>query len=79
MSLKFKIAFFNTILFLLIFDMIYLIVWIFSIQMNPVKAILVAGIAALLMPWVRKNDRPSGRKVVIHNFVYSFYRKKFKP
>lgn len=49
MPLKFKIVFYNLMLFLIIFDVIYLVVWILSIEMNPVKAVLVAGFTALLM------------------------------
>lgn len=78
MSLKFKIVFFNVIMFLIIFDIIYLIVWIFSVQMNPVKAVIVAGIAALLMPWVRATHLESGRKVFLRSFASVLYRKLLK-
>lgn len=78
MSLKFKIVFFNVIMFLIIFDIIYLIVWIFSVQMNPVKAVIVAGISALLMPWVRTTHLESGRKVFLRSFASVLYRKFLK-
>jgi hypothetical protein len=75
MNLKFKIAFFNFMIFLIIFDVIYLFVWILSIQMNPVKAIIVAGIAALITPWARPSNLKSGRKVVIRSYAYALYNK----
>ena len=78
MKLKFKIVFFNFMLFMIIFDVIYLVVWIFSVQMNPVKAVIVAGITALLMPWVRAARLESGSKVVIQNYVYILYSKYLK-
>lgn len=75
MSLKFRILFYNVMLFLIIFDIIYLIVWIFSIEMNPAKAIIVAGISALLMPWARSASPGSKRKVMIRSMAYHWYRK----
>lgn len=75
MSLKFRIVFYNVMLFLIIFDIIYLIVWIFSIEMNPAKAIIVAGISALLMPWARAASPGSKRKVMIRSLAYHWYRK----
>jgi hypothetical protein len=78
MSLKFKVVFFNLMVFLIIFDVIYLLVWILSIQMNPVKAVIVAGVAAVLTPWVKLGDRNSGQKVIIRSYVYSWYNKYLK-
>jgi hypothetical protein len=78
MPLKFKIVFYNLMLFLVLFDFIYLMVWIFSIEMNPVKAIVVAGITAVLMPWARKSKSKSGRKVIIRSLGYDFYKKQKK-
>lgn len=75
MSIKFKIVFYNLMLFLVLFDFIYLMVWAFSIEMNPVKGILAAGIAAILMPWARKSKNNSGRKVIIRSLGYDFYLK----
>lgn len=78
MSLKFKIVFFNFIIFLIIFDIIYLLVWVFSVQMNPVKAVIVAGISALLMPWVRSTHQESGKKVFLRSYTTVLYRKYLK-
>jgi hypothetical protein len=78
MSLKFKVVFFNVMVFLIIFDVIYLLVWILSIHMNPAKAVIVAGIAAILTPWVKLGDRNSERKVIIRSYVYSWYNKYLK-
>lgn len=75
MSLKFRIVFYNVMLFLIIFDIVYFIVWVFLIEMNPLKAIIVAGIAALLMPWARKASPGSKRKVVIRSLAYQKYKK----
>ena len=75
MSLKFRIIFYNVMLFLVIFDVIYLLVWIFSIEMNPVKAVMVAGITSVLMPWARSANGQSKRKVVIRSLAYQWYRK----
>ncbi|HZL09558.1 MAG TPA: hypothetical protein VFC65_06145 [Prolixibacteraceae bacterium] len=75
MNLKYKIIFFNVMLFLIIFDIIYLMVWIFSIQMNPAKAVIVAGISALLMPWVRATNFQSGRKIFIRSYAVVLYHK----
>ncbi len=62
MNLKFKIVFFNVMVFLIIFDMIYLLVWGFSIEMSPVKALIVAGLAVLFTPWARPSNLSSGQK-----------------
>jgi hypothetical protein len=78
MPLKFKIGFYNFMIFMTIFDIIYLIVWIFSIHMNPVKAVIVAGITILLMPWAKATHFHSGRKVIIHSFAIDLYRKYHK-
>jgi len=78
MSLKYKIALYNFMIFLIIFDIIYLMVWIFSIHMNPAKAVIVAGIAALITPWARKNSLNSGKKVMIRSYAYDYYKKKFR-
>lgn len=75
MPQKFKLAFYNFMIFLIIFDIIYLIVWIFSIQMNPVKAVIIAGITALLTPWARAINRQSGRKVVIRSYAFNIYKR----
>ena len=66
-------------IFVIIFDIIYLIVWVFSIHMNPVKAVLVAGIAVLLTPWAKTTKLHSGRKIAIRIYavdIYKKYRKK---
>lgn len=78
MPLKFKIVFYNFMIFLIIFDFIYLLVWILSIEMNPIKAVIVAGIAALLMPWARATNLQNGRKVAIRSFAYDYYKKHQK-
>jgi hypothetical protein len=78
MNIKSKMVLFNFIIFLIIFDVIYLTVWIFSIQMNPVKAVIVTGTAALLTPWVRHANHPSGQKVVIRSIMFSLYHKYLK-
>lgn len=75
MSLKFRIVFYNVMLFLIIFDIIYFIVWVFLIEMNPIKAIIVAGITALLMPWARKAGPESKRKVMIRSMAYHWYKR----
>ena len=74
MPLKFKIAFYNLMIFLIIFDIIYLLVWIMSIEMNSVKGLIVAAIAALIMPWARPTHLPSGRKVAIRSLAYIVYK-----
>jgi len=78
MSLKYKIVLFNLVVFLIIFDLIYLVVWILSIQMNPVKAVIVAGIAVLFTPWIKQADPRSDRKVTIRNFAFAWYNKYLK-
>jgi len=78
MNLKFKIAFYNFMIFLIIFDIIYLLVWIFSIHMNPIKAIIVALLAAFLTPWARPTHAQSGRKVAIRSYGYDVYKKYIK-
>jgi hypothetical protein len=75
MNVKSKMLLFNFMIFLIIFDVIYLTVWIFSIQMNPVKAVIVAGIAVLLTPWVRHANHPSGQKVVIRSIAFSLFNR----
>lgn len=75
MSLKFRIVFYNVMIFLLLFDILYLFVWLCSIEMNWIKMIIVAAITAILMPWARKNTSPSKRKVVIRSIGYDLYRK----
>lgn len=55
-------------IFLIIFDVIYLFVWIFSIHMNPLKAIIVALLAAFLTPWARPTNLLTGRKVVVRSY-----------
>ena len=75
MPVKFKIVFYNFMIFLILFDILYLIVWMFSIEMNPVKAVIVAGITALIMPWARSMDFQSRRKVVIRSYAVDLYRK----
>jgi len=78
MPLKFKIVFYNFMIFLIIFDIIYLIVWIFSIEMNPVKAVIVAGLAALLTPWAKATNLQSGRKVAIRSLAFVLYKNYLK-
>lgn len=75
MPQKFKLVFYNFMIFLIIFDIIYLIVWIFSIQMNPVKAVIIAGVTALLTPWARAIKIQSGNKVVIRSYAFNIYKK----
>lgn len=62
-------------IFLILFDILYLIVWIFSIEMNPVKAVVVAGVTLLVMPWARSISMQTRKKVIIHNYVVDLYRK----
>jgi len=78
MSLKFKVVFYNLMIFLVIFDIIYLFVWIFSIVMDPLKALIVAAVAALIMPWARPTNHSSGRKVAIRSLLYILYKKYHK-
>lgn len=78
MPLKFKIVFYNLMLFLVLFDFIYLMVWIFSIEMNLLKAFIVGGLTVFLMPWARKSKSKSGRKVIIRSFGYEMYKKHKK-
>lgn len=75
MSQKFKIVFYNFMIFLILFDILYIAVWIFSIEMNPVKAVIVAGITALLMPWAKSTNSQLHSKVVIHSFAVDLYKK----
>ncbi len=75
MKLSHKITFFNFMIFLIVFDVIYLFVWILSIQMNPVKAVIVAGLAALLTPWARSSNLQTGRKVIIRSYATVIYNK----
>ncbi len=75
MSLKFKIVFYNLMFFLILFDVLYLIVWIFSIEMNPIKAVLVAGITAMIMPWAKATKLQEGKKVALRSFAIDIYRK----
>lgn len=75
MPLKFKIVFYNVMIFLILFDFLYLIVWLFSIEMNWIKTIIVAAITAVMMPWARKNETTSKRKVVIRSLGYDLYRR----
>jgi len=75
MSLKFKIVFYNVMIFLILFDILYFIVWAFSVEMNPVKIIVVAGITSLLMQWARTASEQSKRKVVIRSLAFDLYRK----
>lgn len=74
MPLKFKIVFYNFMIFLILFDIIYLAVWILSIEMNPVKAVIVAGVTILLMPWARATQHQSGRRVAIRSLAYDLYK-----
>ncbi|HAH24840.1 MAG TPA: hypothetical protein DCL77_13995 [Prolixibacteraceae bacterium] len=62
-------------IFLILFDILYLIVWMFTIEMNPLKAIVVAGITALLMPWARSINTQSQKRVVIRSYGVDLYRK----
>ena len=74
MPLKFKIAFYNLMIFLFIFDIIYIVVWAMSIEMNAEKGLIVAVTAALIMPWARPTHLPAGRKVAIRSLAYIVYR-----
>lgn len=74
MPLKFKIVFYNLMIFLVIFDFIYLFVWIFSIEMNSLKGLVVAGVSALIMPWARPTGQANGRKVAIRSLAYIVYK-----
>jgi hypothetical protein len=74
MPLKFKIVFYNLMIFMVIFDILYLFVWIMSIEMNAVKGLIVAVTAALIMPWARPTHLPSGRKVAIRSLAYIVYK-----
>jgi hypothetical protein len=74
MPLKIKITFYNLMIFLFIFDIIYLFVWVMSIEMNAVKGLIVAATAALIMPWARPTHLPTGRKVAIRSLVYIVYK-----
>ncbi len=78
MSLKFKIVFFNLMIFLIIFDIIYFLVWIFSIHMNPAKAVIAAGVAVLFTPWARATNLQMGRKVAIRSFAFVLYHRYIK-
>lgn len=75
MPLRFKIVFYNVMIFLVLFDFLYLFVWLFSIEMNWMKTFVVAAITAVLMPWARKNTTPAKRKVIIRSLGYELYRK----
>jgi hypothetical protein len=79
MSLKFKIVFYNVMIFLVIFDIIYLFVWILAIHMDPVKALIVAAFSALVMPWARPTNSSIGRRVAIRSLAYILYKKYHKP
>jgi len=74
MPLKFKIVFYNFMIFLILFDIIYLAVWILSIKMDPVKAVIVAGVTILLMPWARATNLQKGRRVAIRSLAYDLYK-----
>lgn len=78
MNLKYKILFYNIFMFLVFFDVLYIIFWVFSIQMNPLKAILVAVITTLLMPWIKASDPDSGRKVAIKIYAAIVYKRFVK-
>jgi len=75
MKLKYKIVLFNFLMFLVIFDVLYIIFWSFSIQMNPVKALLVATIAVLFTPWVKASKQQSVKKVTVKIFASELIRK----
>ena len=75
MPLKFKIVFYNFMIFLILFDILYLMVWIFSIEMNPIKTIIVAAVTSILMPWARSAVSESRRKVIIRSVAFDLYRK----
>ncbi len=75
MKLKYKIILFNFLMFLVIFDVLYIIFWVFSIQMNPIKAILVATITVLFTPWVKASKQQSGKKVTVKIFASELIRK----
>lgn len=74
MPLKFKIVFFNFMIFLILFDILYLMVWIFSIEMNPIKTVVVAAVTSIIMPWARLSVFESRRKVIIRSYIVDLYR-----
>ena len=78
MSLKFKIVFYNFMISLVIFDIIYLFVWIFSIEMNLVKAVVVAAFTALLTPWAKTTKNQTGQKVTIKSYAFILYKRHHK-
>jgi hypothetical protein len=43
--------------------------------MNPVKAVIIAGVTALLTPWARAINFQSGKKVVIRSYAFNIYKK----
>ncbi len=75
MSLKFRIAFFNLMAFLAIFDIMYLFTWVLYIQDSFFRALIASGIAVVLTPWARPSGNSSGRKVVIRSFAWKWYKK----
>ena len=75
MSLKFKIAFYNLMTFLVIFDVMYLFTWVLYIQDGYIRAMIASGITVLLTPWAKPSGYSSGRKVIIRSLVWKWYKK----
>lgn len=75
MPLKFRIVFFNFMIFLILFDILYLMVWIFSIEMNPIKTLIVAAVTSIIMPWARSSVLESRRKVIVRSYIVELYKK----
>ena len=75
MPLKFKIVFYNFMIFLILFDLLYLMVWLFSIEMNPIKTVIVAVVTSVIMPWARSAVFESRRKVIVRSYAFDLFRK----
>ena len=75
MNIRYKLIFYNIVIFLVVFDVIYLIVWVLSIQMTPLKALVAAIFAAFCTPWARRTNGEQGGKVVIRNYAFIVYNK----
>lgn len=75
MSLKFKIAFYNLMAFLAVFDVIYLLTWMLYISDSLFRGLIACGIAVILTPWASPSGYSTGRKVVIRSLVWKWYKK----
>lgn len=80
MNYKLKIFLINLIVFLIIFDIIYLTIWIFSIKMNFFKALMVATIAVLITPWIKPASQSGNNKILVkiyaNTLINKYLRKK---